>query len=42
MDIGSAKVDAQSQRDIPHHLIDVYDLKERFSAGDYYKMAKKL
>ena len=41
MDIGSAKVDSKSQAKVPHHLIDVVDIKDSFSsAADYYRLAK--
>lgn len=33
MDIGTAKISPKEQRGIPHHLIDVLDIGEPFSAG---------
>ncbi len=40
MDIGSAKVDSKSQAEVPHHLINVADIKDSFSAAEYYNLAK--
>ena len=40
MDIGSAKVDELSMAEVPHHLINVTDINEQFSAGDYFRLAK--
>jgi len=38
-DIGTAKVPAPERRGIPHHLIDVIDPSQLFTAGDYAPMA---
>lgn len=35
LDIGSAKVDAATRERVPHHLIDLVDPDQEFSAGDY-------
>jgi tRNA dimethylallyltransferase len=35
MDIGTAKLPPEERRGIPHHLIDVRDQKEPFSAADF-------
>lgn len=35
MDIGSAKIRRDEMRGIPHHLIDVVDITQSFSAGQY-------
>ena len=39
MDIGSAKVTKDIQAAVPHHLLDVIDISQNFSAGDYYQRA---
>lgn len=39
MDIGSAKVTKDIQALVPHHLLDVVEIKQSFSAGDYYQLA---
>ena len=41
MDIGSAKPTAEEQARNPHHLIDVADPKEEFSAAKYAGMARE-
>jgi tRNA dimethylallyltransferase len=42
MDIGTAKPDARTRRDIPHHLIDILDPTERFSAADFCERTRRL
>ncbi len=42
MDIGTAKPSVSIRREIPHHLYDVCDPTERFSAGRYLEKAKAL
>ena len=39
-DIGTAKVDHASRERVPHHLIDVADPGETFTAGDYSRLAR--
>lgn len=39
-DIGTAKVPMEERRGIPHHLIDVADPTNVFTAGDYSRMAR--
>lgn len=41
LDIGTAKVTAEEMEGIPHHLIDVRDLDESYSAADFQKAARK-
>lgn len=41
MDIGSGKATPAQQQDIPHHLLDVADPKERFTVADYKELADK-
>jgi tRNA dimethylallyltransferase len=42
MDIGSGKVTEEEKQGIPHHLIDILDPKEPFSAADFQRMAREL
>ena len=42
MDIGTAKPDPRTLRDAPHHLIDILDPTERFSAADFCAAALPL
>lgn len=39
-DIGTAKVPVAERRGIPHHLFDVVDPREVFTAGDYARLAR--
>jgi tRNA dimethylallyltransferase len=39
MDIGTAKPDAATRARVPHHLIDIRDPAESFSAGDFVREA---
>ncbi len=41
MDIGTAKATEEEKQGIPHHLIDVVDPKESFSAADFSTLAEK-
>ena len=38
-DIGTAKVPAGEQRGIPHHLVDLVDTDELFTAGEFRRRA---
>jgi tRNA dimethylallyltransferase len=40
MDIGTAKTPPEGRRGIPHHLIDVLNPDEHFTAGDYARAAR--
>jgi tRNA dimethylallyltransferase len=40
MDVGTAKVTPEERAEIPHHLIDVTDPDQEFSAGDYQRQAR--
>jgi tRNA dimethylallyltransferase len=42
LDIGSAKPTRELQRDIPHHLIDIVEPTEHFTASDWYDRALPL
>ncbi|MCL2230617.1 MAG: tRNA (adenosine(37)-N6)-dimethylallyltransferase MiaA [Treponema sp.] len=39
MDIGTAKPSAQERERLPHHLIDICDPSQQFSAGDFVRLA---
>lgn len=41
MDIGTAKPDQAERKEIPHHLIDIRDPHEAFTAGDFHREATK-
>ncbi len=41
MDIGTAKATAEEQSVAPHHLLDILDPHESFSAADYAVLAEK-
>jgi len=40
-DIGTAKLPPDARRGIPHHLIDVVDPNELFTAGEYARLARE-
>ncbi|MEM9292333.1 MAG: tRNA (adenosine(37)-N6)-dimethylallyltransferase MiaA [Acidobacteriota bacterium] len=40
MDIGTAKPTAEERARIPHHLIDILDPEERYSAGEFARRAQ--
>ncbi|MGH7544276.1 MAG: tRNA (adenosine(37)-N6)-dimethylallyltransferase MiaA [Gemmatimonadota bacterium] len=40
LDIGTAKPGPDERRRVPHHLLDVVDLGERYTAGDYARDAR--
>jgi tRNA dimethylallyltransferase len=39
-DIGTAKLPAAERQGIPHHLIDIIDPEDLFTAGDYARLAE--
>jgi tRNA dimethylallyltransferase len=41
LDVGSAKPTAEERRRVPHHLVDVVDPDEPFSAADYARRARE-
>jgi len=41
MDVGSAKPSKVDQAEIPHHLIDIVEPNQRFSAAKFQKLAKQ-
>lgn len=42
LDIGTEKITKEEMQGIPHHLIDICDPKESYSAGDFMKDADEL
>ncbi len=40
LDIGSAKPTPEEQREVPHHLLDVVDPDQPFSAAEYARLAR--
>lgn len=42
LDIGTAKPTAEEQKRARHHMIDILDINEKFSAADYAAMAGKI
>jgi tRNA dimethylallyltransferase len=40
MDIGTAKPTAEDKRQVPHHLLDVRDPNEKFSAAEFKRLAE--
>src|SRR5438046_733469 len=41
-DVGSAKPAAEARRRIPHHLFDIADATDEFTAADYARLARPL
>jgi tRNA dimethylallyltransferase len=39
MDIGTAKLTTEERRGVPHHLLDVWDVKQTKNAADYQDLA---
>jgi tRNA dimethylallyltransferase len=39
--IGTAKLSREEQRGVPHHLIDILDPDDPFTAGDYARLARR-
>ncbi|MBN4066907.1 tRNA (adenosine(37)-N6)-dimethylallyltransferase MiaA [Simkania negevensis] len=42
MDIGTAKVSMELREQVPHHLIDICDLSERFNVVDFFYAARQV
>jgi tRNA dimethylallyltransferase len=41
MDIGTAKLTVEQRRGVPHHLLDVWDVRRSASVADYQRMARE-
>jgi tRNA dimethylallyltransferase len=42
MNIGTAKITAAEKMQVPHHMLDLRDPGEDFSAGDYQRIAREI
>ncbi|MEK7604655.1 MAG: tRNA (adenosine(37)-N6)-dimethylallyltransferase MiaA [Patescibacteria group bacterium] len=42
LDIGTEKITTEEMRDVPHHLIDIREVHEPYSAGDFVADATRL
>ncbi|MGD0328270.1 MAG: tRNA (adenosine(37)-N6)-dimethylallyltransferase MiaA [Minisyncoccia bacterium] len=42
LDIGTEKITKEEMRGVPHHLIDIHDVNETYSAGDFVADATRL
>lgn len=42
LDIGTEKITHEEMRDVPHHLINIRDARENYSAGDFVQDATRL
>lgn len=42
MDIGTAKLPVPERRGIPHHLLDLYDVREPAAVAEYQRLARSL
>jgi tRNA dimethylallyltransferase len=42
LDIGTAKIPPNERRGVPHHLIDILNPDEHFTAGDYSRAARSV
>ena len=40
MDIGTAKLPVAQRRGVPHHLLDVWDVKQTASVAEYQRLAR--
>ncbi|HEX7189695.1 MAG TPA: isopentenyl transferase family protein, partial [Actinomycetes bacterium] len=39
MDVGTAKLTEAERRGVPHHLLDVWDVRDPANVADYQRMA---
>ena len=42
LDVGTEKITAEEMQDVPHHLIDIRNVDETYSAGDFVSDATRL
>ncbi|HEY4701142.1 MAG TPA: isopentenyl transferase family protein, partial [Streptosporangiaceae bacterium] len=40
MDIGTAKLTLAERRGVPHHLLDVWDVRQTANVADYQRLAR--
>jgi tRNA dimethylallyltransferase len=41
MDVGTAKLSADERRGVPHHLLDIWDVRQTASVADYQRRARR-
>jgi tRNA dimethylallyltransferase len=41
MDIGTAKLSSAQRRGVPHHLLDIWDIRETASVAEYQRLARQ-
>src|SRR6476646_3323506 len=41
MDIGTAKLSPAQRRDVPHHLLDIWDVRQAASVATYQRLARE-
>ncbi len=41
MDIGTAKLTVEQRQGVPHHLLDIWDVRQTASAADYQRLARE-
>ena len=41
MDIGTAKLTVAERQGVPHHLLDVWDVRQTASVADYQRLARE-
>jgi tRNA dimethylallyltransferase len=41
MDVGTAKLDMEGRKGVPHHLLDIWDVTQTASVADYQRAARK-
>jgi tRNA dimethylallyltransferase len=41
MDIGTAKLSVAQRRDVPHHLLDIWDVRRAASVAEYQRLARE-
>ena len=42
MDIGTAKVTAEEMRGVPHHLLDIMDVRDEASVAEFQERSREL
>ncbi|MBC6464035.1 tRNA (adenosine(37)-N6)-dimethylallyltransferase MiaA [Actinomadura alba] len=42
MDIGTAKLTRRERREVPHHLLDIWDVTESASVAEYQRLSRKV
>ena len=42
MDIGTGKITSEEMQGIPHYMLDIRDISESYSVGEYVPEAKRI